>query len=232
MRTLWNEGWQFAKLSLGSTYEDMKQAEKRPVILPHDWLIAQTEDLYDSGDGWYVKNFDKSEANADCALVDFDGVYMDADVLLNGETLCTHHYGYTPFFVYLTGINLFFPSIIGSIESCGCFGELIHFTPIESFVKSVVLWLLSLVLMINSYREHEPWNITKLIKDRYMYICIAVSMVLPFYSLWFFDGWNHTIYVVGFIVLCIVILLVIIMSLRQSLQTKETHETERVVEIG
>lgn len=136
------------------------------------------------------------------------------------------------FFVYLTGINLFFPSIIGSIESCGCFGELIHFTPIESFVKSVVLWLLSLVLMINSYREHEPWNITKLIKDRYMYICIAVSMVLPFYSLWFFDGWNHTIYVVGFIVLCIVILLVLIISLRQSLQTKETHETERVVEIG
>jgi hypothetical protein len=136
------------------------------------------------------------------------------------------------FFVYLTGINLFFPSIIGSIESCGCFGELIHFTPIESFVKSVVLWLLSLVLMINSYREHEPWNITKLIKDRYMYICIAVSMVLPFYSLWFFDGWNHTIYVVGFIVLCIVILLVLIMSLRQSLQTKETHETERVVEFG
>ena len=136
------------------------------------------------------------------------------------------------FFVYLTGINLFFPSIIGSIESCGCFGELIHFIPIESFVKSVVLWLLSLVLMINSYREHEPWNITKLIKDRYMYICIAVSMVLPFYSLWFFDGWNHTIYVVGFIVLCIVILLVLIMSLRQSLQTKETHETERVVEIG
>lgn len=136
------------------------------------------------------------------------------------------------FFVYLTGINLFFPSIIGSIESCGCFGELIHFTPTASFVKSVVLWLLSLVLMINIYREHEPWNIAKLIKDRYMYICIAVSMVLPFYSLWFFEGWNHTIYVVGFIVLCIVILLVIIMSLRQSLQTKETHETERVVEIG
>ena len=136
------------------------------------------------------------------------------------------------FFVYLTGINLFFPSIIGSVESCGCFGELIHFTPTASFGKSVVLWLLSLVLMINSYREHEPWNIAKLIKDRYVYICIAVSMVLPFYSLWFFEGWNHTTYVVGFIVLCIVILLVLIMSLRQSLQTKETHKTERVVEIG
>lgn len=43
------------------------------------------------------------------------------------------------FFVYLTGVNLFFPTVLGSIESCGCFGELIHFTPLSSFVKSVVL---------------------------------------------------------------------------------------------
>ena len=103
MRTLWNEGWQFVKLPLESTYEDMKRAEMRPVIRPHDWLIAQTEDLYESGDGWYVKNFEKKEAEADCALVDFDGVYMDADVLLNGEILCTHRYGYTPFFVDVSG---------------------------------------------------------------------------------------------------------------------------------
>jgi uncharacterized membrane protein YphA (DoxX/SURF4 family) len=55
------------------------------------------------------------------------------------------------FFIWLTGINLFFPSLMGSIESCGCFGELIHFTPTESFTKSVVLWLLSLVW---SYLEY------------------------------------------------------------------------------
>ena len=44
------------------------------------------------------------------------------------------------FFVWLTMVNAFFPTILGSIESCGCFGELIHFTPMASFVKSVVLW--------------------------------------------------------------------------------------------
>ena len=103
MRKLWNEGWQFVKLPLGSAYADMRAAEKQPVLLPHDWLIAQTEDLYESGDGWYIKNFSKDEAAADCVLLDFDGVYMDADVLLNGEILCTHRYGYTPFFVDLTG---------------------------------------------------------------------------------------------------------------------------------
>ena len=49
MRKLWNEGWQFVKLPLGSAYADMRAAEKQPVLLPHDWLIAQTEDLYESG---------------------------------------------------------------------------------------------------------------------------------------------------------------------------------------
>lgn len=48
------------------------------------------------------------------------------------------------FFVWLTGVNLFFPSVMGSIESCGCFGELIHFTPLTSFLKSIVLFILSM----------------------------------------------------------------------------------------
>ncbi len=54
------------------------------------------------------------------------------------------------FFVWLTGVNLFFPTIFGSVESCGCFGELIHFTPVSSFAKSVVLWFWALVLFVNS----------------------------------------------------------------------------------
>lgn len=52
------------------------------------------------------------------------------------------------FFVWLTGVNMFFPTIFGSVESCGCLGELIHFTPMGSFVKSVVLWFLALVLFV------------------------------------------------------------------------------------
>lgn len=59
------------------------------------------------------------------------------------------------FFLWLTGINLFFPSLMGSIESCGCFGELIHFTPTESFMKSVLLWLISLVWLYLEYFENK-----------------------------------------------------------------------------
>lgn len=57
------------------------------------------------------------------------------------------------FFVYLTGINLFFPSVLGSIESCGCFGELLHFTPVSSFVKSVTLMALSVINMVYAIKK-------------------------------------------------------------------------------
>ncbi len=107
------------------------------------------------------------------------------------------------FFVYLTGLNLFFPTIMGSIESCGCFGELIHFSPLASFIKSVVLWILSIVLV--AYSWHERWNVSMLIKDWYLYICIATSMVLPLYSLWFFEALSHTVYIIGFVVLVVML---------------------------
>lgn len=107
------------------------------------------------------------------------------------------------FFVYLTGLNLFFPTIMGSIESCGCFGELIHFSPLASFVKSVVLWILSLVLVVYSW--HERWNVSMLLKDRYLYICIATSVMLPLYSIWFFEALSHTVYIIGFVVLVVIL---------------------------
>ncbi len=50
------------------------------------------------------------------------------------------------FFVWLTGINYFCPSVMGSIESCGCFGELIHFSPLGAFLKSVILFLFAICI--------------------------------------------------------------------------------------
>ena len=118
------------------------------------------------------------------------------------------------FFVYLTGVNLFSSTIMGSIESCGCFGELIHFSPLASFIKSVVLWLLSLVLLFCTFKSNTPWNVGKLFKDMYLYICIASSLVLPLYSLWFFETSGHAMYVFGFIVVCIMLAACICVKLR------------------
>ena len=118
------------------------------------------------------------------------------------------------FFVYLTGVNLFSPTIMGSIESCGCFGELIHFSPLASFIKSVVLWLLSLVLLFCTFKSNTPWNVGKLFKDMYLYICIASSLVFPLYSLCFFETSGHAMYVFGFIVVCIMLAACICVKLR------------------
>ena len=104
MRTLWNDGWQFVKLPLGSTYQEMTSSPKREVILPHDWLIEHTDRLYESGDGWYIKSLhcDPSVLGDRRVILSFDGIYMDTDVMVNEKVVCTHRYGYTAFLVDVT----------------------------------------------------------------------------------------------------------------------------------
>lgn len=95
MERLLNDGWRFRKGANGLW---------TAVDLPHDFLIHQHENLYESCDGWYRRVLIVPEEWLDkCVLLRFDGVYMDCDVLLNGETVCTHHYGYTAFDAALTG---------------------------------------------------------------------------------------------------------------------------------
>ena len=104
MERLFNDGWQFAKLPNGSTLSDAQAAAWSDVDLPHDFLIAQENDLYENADGWYRRVLSVPAQWLEQAVVlRFDGVYMDCDVLLNGEVLCTHHYGYTCFDADLTG---------------------------------------------------------------------------------------------------------------------------------
>ena len=50
------------------------------------------------GVGWYRKNFTLGEeAKGKRIRIDFDGVYMNATVYVNGKEVGTHPYGYTPF---------------------------------------------------------------------------------------------------------------------------------------
>ena len=102
MKQLINDGWSFVKLACGSTLEDALKACFEPVDLPHDWLIWQ-EDLYESADAWYQRKIVRNENGGGITLLRFDGVYMDCDVLLNGEIIFSHPYGYTAFDVPLTG---------------------------------------------------------------------------------------------------------------------------------
>jgi beta-galactosidase len=56
------------------------------------------------GTAWYRKHFTLGKAdNGKLVKVLFDGVYMDADVWINGHHLGKHPYGYTAFYYDLTG---------------------------------------------------------------------------------------------------------------------------------
>lgn len=71
------------------------------------------------------------------------------------KKICIAYIVVLSFFVWLTGMNLFFPSPMGSIETCGCFGEFIHFTPTTSFVKSVLLLIVSIICTHIEYSRNK-----------------------------------------------------------------------------
>ena len=81
--------------------------------LPHDWSIEGKIDsanptggsggFFPAGLGWYRRTFTAPMAWRDKRVsVEFDGIYMNATVYLNGHELGTHPYGYTSFSLDLT----------------------------------------------------------------------------------------------------------------------------------
>ncbi len=109
-----DSGWKFM---LGDPNDaevaSFADATWRTVDLPHDWSIegrpnkdnpsAAGEGFYPAGIGWYRKTFTApADWRARRVSVEFDGVYKDATVYLNGHKLGTHPYGYTSFTFDLT----------------------------------------------------------------------------------------------------------------------------------
>lgn len=52
-KVLFNDGWEFAKSSL--EIQDHTQLNFESVDIPHDWLIYNTQALYENSIGWYRK---------------------------------------------------------------------------------------------------------------------------------------------------------------------------------
>lgn len=121
--------------------------------------------------------------------------------------------GMMSFFVWLTGINLFYPSLMGSIESCGCFGELIHFSPLASFVKSVVLWMMAIGCWVLGVRCRKTgdscWGvgvrcwIKRFVSDWKTYVIFIAGGLPSLYSYFCFENMEHGYYIAGYIALCV-----------------------------
>ena len=101
---LFDSGWQFSGDS--TTW--------RTVNLPHDWSIEGDFDkdapaghdgaYLPTGKGWYKKQFrvESLAFREKTVRLYFEGVYMNAEVYVNGQRAGEHPYGYSSFFVDIT----------------------------------------------------------------------------------------------------------------------------------
>ncbi len=101
-----NDGWKFRRLDNGEAW--------REVALPHDAMIYEKRTA-DSGGGvntgWYegydyeyTKTFFVPKEYADkIVTIEFQGVYRNAEVYVNGQKAAYRAYGYTNFYVDISG---------------------------------------------------------------------------------------------------------------------------------
>ena len=113
-KTLFDQGWRFF---LGTPdwprHQEPDDSNWRLIDLPHDWSVelprkadnpsAASGGFFEGGRGWYRKNIEVPEdwRGKDVRL-EFEGVYMNAEVWLNEHYLGRHPYGYTSFILELT----------------------------------------------------------------------------------------------------------------------------------
>ena len=104
--TNFNAGWTCRHLGT--------PAPGTPVTLPHDAMLAEERSQTSAGGtntGWfeghdylYEKHFTPDAAQAaQSAVLEFEGVYHNAEVYLNGEKIAACPYGYSNFYADLTG---------------------------------------------------------------------------------------------------------------------------------
>lgn len=103
---LFNSNWTFS-------LEGNSEMQNKQVTLPHDWSILFPTDksspmggeggYYVAGKGVYTKKFipEKEWQGKKNSLL-FEGVYMNATIVLNGKEIASHGYGWTPFEVDIT----------------------------------------------------------------------------------------------------------------------------------
>jgi beta-galactosidase len=99
MKRLFNDGWKFKKQKPGTPPEapDREGVVWSDVDLPHDWLIYDTNNLYETSEGWYRNVFVPEGIEGKVVSIRFEGVYMDSTVFVNGKTVGEWKYGYSTF---------------------------------------------------------------------------------------------------------------------------------------
>ena len=107
-----NQSWSFHfGDSAGAEQPLVDDSSWEIVNVPHDYSINQDYDRTLEGESaykpgglaWYRKSFTLDDSIKNKQIrIDFDGIYMNSTVYINGHKLGDHPYGYTPFSFDLT----------------------------------------------------------------------------------------------------------------------------------
>ncbi len=101
-KKLFNDNWKFLKTSLMTEFAEIQSRceEFQAVDVPHDWMIYDTNNLYEDSVGWYRKILDLATLGleeGEHVYLRFDGVYMDSTFYVNGQKVGDWKYGYSAF---------------------------------------------------------------------------------------------------------------------------------------
>ena len=101
--------WRFTKGDFPEAFQtDFDDSKWQQIDVPHDWAILDTFSkdkptghsggFASGGVGWYRKTFRLKDIDASSRVsVEFDGVYMNSEVWINGHSLGKRPYGYISF---------------------------------------------------------------------------------------------------------------------------------------
>ncbi|MEK3964589.1 sugar-binding domain-containing protein [Paenibacillus sp. FSL H7-0323] len=165
-KTRLNNDWLFSKQPLKSTLESVIAADSEwmDVTLPHDWLIFDTHNLYESGEGWYRKSIiiDEKVPNSLVSLR-FEGVYMDSTLYVNGHIAGVWKNGYSTFEIDIT------PYIIEGINEI--YVQVVHESPNSRWYSGAGIyrsvWLKTYPgthivpdgIYISTHKKEDSWNV-------------------------------------------------------------------------
>lgn len=102
---LFNDNWSFIKVKRNTDMGAVMSAGNwNAVDIPHDWLIYDSNNLYEDSEGWYKKDFDFEPVNDEKYALRFEGVYMEPEIFVNGVKAGEWKYGYNTFELDITNL--------------------------------------------------------------------------------------------------------------------------------
>jgi len=181
IETNFNNNWNFIlDDNLSFSKENIDDSSWKNLNVPHDWSFekgvrkggdqGQGGGYHDGGIGWYRKQFNiKKESLSKITYINFDGVYMNSEVWVNGNHLGKRPYGYISFRYNISkylkeGKNTIAVRVDNSLEPsarwyhpCGIYAPVklievnpTHFKPNSIFIKTPFISAKEATVSINA----------------------------------------------------------------------------------